>query len=339
MCQAAKPSLECADRQAGCTELGETVLLMVTPRTTAFARVVLPGASPAVPPPVRPQRKGIVMPLVSGLDVIHECTSKHLVAGAFNTTNLETTMGIVEAIERVGVPTFIQVAPTNVALSGYEYIYDMVSRRLADSPVPVALHLDHGKYLGAVKDALAARFTSIMIDASEEPYEENVATSATARQMCPADIALEAELGSIGGKEDDHGPEQESMTNPSQVPRFVADVGCDMLAVSVGNVHGYAPDARVDFDLLAQIREASSAPLVIHGGSGLPADQLGRLHEFNVVKVNVASDLRNAMIRAFGEAYVANPNEVSLIRVSRQAVAAIADVVERRIRILNPAVA
>ena len=124
------------------------------------------------------------MALVSGLDVIEECVSKRLIAGAFNTTNLETTMGIVEAIERVGVPTFIQVAPTNVALSGYEYIYDMVSRRLADTKVPVALHLDHGKSLDAVEGALAARFTSIMIDASEEPYEENVATRRRARELC-----------------------------------------------------------------------------------------------------------------------------------------------------------
>lgn len=276
------------------------------------------------------------MPLVSGVDVINECTSRGLVAGAFNTTNIETTMGIVAAIERTGVPTFIQVAPTNVALSGYEYIYDMVSRRLADTAVPVALHLDHGKSLESVEAALAADFTSIMIDASEEPYDENLRISAIAREMTPESLALEAELGSIGGKEDDHGPEEELSTAPAQVPDFVAAVRPDMLAVSVGNVHGYAPDARIDFDLLAQVRDASTAPLVIHGGSGLPTEQLGRLAEFNVVKVNVASDLRNAMIRTFGEAYVANPNEVSLIRVSKDAVAAITDVVERRILMLNP---
>ena len=87
------------------------------------------------------------MALVSGHEVVRECTARGLVAGAFNTTNIETTMGIVDAIERVGVPTFIQVAPTNVKLSGYEYIYDTVARRLADCPVPVALHLDHGKSL------------------------------------------------------------------------------------------------------------------------------------------------------------------------------------------------
>jgi fructose-bisphosphate aldolase class II len=106
------------------------------------------------------------MGLVSGLEVIEECRSKGLVAGAFNTTNLETTMGIVQAIENTAVPTFIQVAPTNVVLSGYDYIYEMVSRRLADVDVPVALHLDHGRTLEDVRGALAAGFTSIMMDAS-----------------------------------------------------------------------------------------------------------------------------------------------------------------------------
>lgn len=278
------------------------------------------------------------MALVSGIDIVRECSSRGLVAGAFNTTNIETTMGIVDAIERVGVPTFIQVAPTNVALSGYEYVYDMVSRRLADTAVPVALHLDHGKSLDAVEDALAARFTSIMIDDSEAPYEQNIITSAKAREMCGADIALEAELGSIGGKEDDVAPEHASTTDPAQVARFVHEVECDMLAVSVGNVHGHAPNARIDFELLTEVRAASDVPLVIHGGSGLPAAQLGRLNEFGVVKVNVASDLRNAMIRTFGQAFNANPHEASLIRVSRDAVAAISEVVERRIRILNPSV-
>lgn len=278
------------------------------------------------------------MALVSGLEVIEQCTSRGLVAGAFNTTNIETTMGIVDAIERVGVPTFIQVAPTNVALSGYEYIYDMVARRLEHTSVPVALHLDHGKNLRAVEDALAADFTSVMIDTSEEPYEENVRLSARAREIASSDIAVEAELGAIGGKEDEIGPDEASGTDPDQVADFVARTHCDMLAVSVGNVHGYAPDARIDFDLLRRVQEQSAVPLVIHGGSGLPAEQFGRLHEFGVVKVNIASDLRNAMIRTFGEAYAANPHEHSLIKVSRNSVTAIADVVERRIRQFNPSV-
>lgn len=276
------------------------------------------------------------MALVSGYEVIAECTAKGLVAGSFNTTNLETTMGIAQAIENTGVPTFIQVAPTNAVLSGFDYIHDMVARRVASINVPVALHLDHGRTLGDVSDALAAGFTSIMMDASAYPLDENIDLSRQAAQLCPAEVAVEAELGGIGGKEDDHGPERETATDPAQVAEFVAQTGCDMLAVSVGNVHGYAPDVRIDTDLLRAVQEASPVPLVIHGGSGLPRDQLGALADYNVVKVNVATDLRMAMIRTFGEAYAANPHEYSLIRVSQSAVTAITQVVQERIRMFNP---
>lgn len=163
--------------------------------------------------------------------------------------------------------------------------------------------------------------------------------SARARDMAAANIAVEAELGAIGGKEDEVGPDEASGTQPAQVADFVTRSRCDMLAVSVGNVHGYSPNASIDFDTLRAVQEESPVPLVIHGGSGLPADQFGRLHEYGVVKVNIASDLRNAMIRTFGEAHAANPHEHSLIRVSRSSVAAIADVVERRIRQFNPSMA
>ncbi|GGL92640.1 MULTISPECIES: class II fructose-bisphosphate aldolase [Micromonospora] len=276
------------------------------------------------------------MGLVSGLEVIEQCVSRGLVAGAFNTTNIETTMGIVQAVENTRVPTFIQVAPTNAVLSGYEYIHDMVSRRLAKVDVPVALHLDHGRTLDDVKQSLAAGFTSIMMDASGYEYDKNVDLSRQARDLTPTEYALEVELGSIGGKEDDLGPEREATTDPDQVAGFVTATGCEMLAVSVGNVHGYAPGVRIDMDLLRRVQRASAVPLVVHGGSGLPREQLSRLAEYGVVKVNIASDLRNAMIRTFGEAYAANPNEYALIRVSQKAVTAITDVVESRIRTLNP---
>lgn len=276
------------------------------------------------------------MALVSGHRVIEECTTRGLVAGAFSTTNLETTMGIVAAVERTQVPTFIQVAPTNITLSGYEYIYDMVQRRIAGTDVPIALHLDHGRSLDDVRGSLASGFTSFMLDASEESYEDNIELSAQARLIAGPAFPLEAELGSIGGKEDDVAPEFASTTDPDQVEHFVRATDCDMLAVSVGNAHGYVPDAAIDFDLLDKVREASPVPLVIHGGSGLPYEQMSRLKDFGVVKVNIAADLRNAMIRAFGEAYAANPRENSLIRVSHSAVAQITDVVEEWIRTLNP---
>jgi fructose-bisphosphate aldolase, class II len=279
------------------------------------------------------------MGLVSGLQVIERCVSQGLVAGAFNTTNLETTMGIVQAIENTKVPTFIQIAPTNVRLSGYAYIHDMVRRRLEYVDVPVALHLDHGRTLDDVRSALDADFTSIMLDASEHPFAENISLSAEARSLCGPERALEVELGSIGGKEDDVAPELAATTDPDDVAKFVEGTECDMLAVSVGNAHGYVPNAQIDFELLGMVRRVSTVPLVVHGGSGLPPEQLSQLNQFGVVKVNIASDLRNAMIRTFGAAYAADPMETSLIRVSCDAVATITDVVENRIRILNPKLA
>ncbi len=275
--------------------------------------------------------------LVSSRELLDEARRGRWAVAALNFYNAETLRAHVDAAVALDAPVILQTTESTIRYLGIRLAVAMARAAAEECSRPVALHLDHGKTLGAVSDALAAKFTSIMIDASEEPYEENVATSAAARRMCGPGIALEAELGSIGGKEDEVGADLAAATDPAQVPGFVDAVGCDMLAVSVGNVHGYAPDARIDFERLAAVREVSPVPLVIHGGSGLPEDQLGRLHEFGVVKVNVASDLRNAFIRTFGEAYAANPDEVSLIRVSRDAVAAVADVVERRIRLLNSA--
>lgn len=279
------------------------------------------------------------MGLVQGRALIKECVDRGLVAGAFNTTNLETTLGIVAAIERTRIPTFIQVAPTNVTISGYEYIEDMVRRRAESTSVPIALHLDHGRTLDDVAAALRAHFTSIMLDGSSHDYDDNVRLSVAARAMCPDGVTLEAELGSIGGKEDDVAPESAARTDPDQAADFVHATDCDLLAVSVGNVHGHAPDARIDFTLLRRIQRRCPVPLVIHGASGLPDEQLSALRDYGVVKVNVASDLRNAMIRTFGEAYRRNPNENSLIKVSSAAVRVIADTVTQKIRLLNPEVA
>lgn len=129
------------------------------------------------------------------------------------------------------------------------------------------------------------------------------------------------------------------MTNPDQAAEFVEVTGTDMLAVSVGNVHGYAPDVRIDFDLLRRIQQQCPVPLVIHGASGLPAEDLSALRDYGVVKVNVASDLRNAMIRAFGEAYERNKQENSLIKVSSAAVDLITETVVSKIQQLNPGLA
>ncbi len=278
------------------------------------------------------------MPLVNGNILLNSIKEKRVLAGAFNTTNLETTISILDAIERSGLPNFIQIAPTNAKLSGYDYIYEIVKKRAATMDVPVSLHLDHGKELDDVKQAVRAGFTSVMIDGAELPFEENIAFTKAAVDFCKSfGVPVEAELGAILGKEDDHVSEADCKTDPKQVLRFVQETGCSMLAVSVGNVHGLEDIPRIDMPLLKEIAEICPVPLVIHGGSGIDEDIIRSFVNHNVVKVNIASDLRKAFITSVGKAWTENNNEANLARVMNGAKAAVEADVYSKIQMMNRA--
>lgn len=278
------------------------------------------------------------MPLVNGNILLSSIQEKCVLAGAFNTTNLETTMSILDAIERSGLPNFIQIAPTNAKLSGYDYIYEIVKKRAATMDVPVSLHLDHGKELDDVKQAVRAGFTSVMIDGAELPFEENIAFTKAAVDFCKSfGVPVEAELGAILGKEDDHVSEADCKTDPSQVLRFVHETGCSMLAVSVGNVHGLEDIPRIDIPLLKEIAAICPVPLVIHGGSGIDEAIIRSFVKYNVVKVNIASDLRKAFITSVGKAWTENNNEANLARVMTHAKSAVEADVFSKITMMNRA--
>lgn len=278
------------------------------------------------------------MPLVNGNILLNSIKEKRVLAGAFNTTNLETTISILDAIERSGLPNFIQIAPTNAKLSGYDYIYEIVKKRAATMDVPVSLHLDHGKELDDVKQAVRAGFTSVMIDGAELPFEENIAFTKAAVDFCKSfGVPVEAELGAILGKEDDHVSEADCKTDPKQVLRFVQETGCSMLAVSVGNVHGLEDIPRIDMPLLKEIAAICPVPLVIHGGSGIDEDIIRSFVNHNVVKVNIASDLRKAFITSVGKAWTENNNEANLARVMNGAKAAVEADVYSKIQMMNRA--
>lgn len=279
------------------------------------------------------------MPLVNGYTLLEIIKERKVIAGAFNTTNLETTVGILQAVEKSGIPTFIQVAPTNISLAGYEYLVDMVARYAENMDTPVALHLDHGKKFEDVKRAIRAGFTSVMIDGAAFDFEENIAFTKKAVDFAKAySIPVEAELGAILGKEDDHVSEADSKTDPAQVREFVERTGCNMLAVSIGNVHGLEDEPKIDFGLLKEINEVSPVPLVIHGGSGIPDEHIQQMVNYNVAKINIASDLRQSYIRSVGQAYEANPNEANLIKVLQHAEDSVFDTVYNKILSMNSVV-
>ena len=276
------------------------------------------------------------MPLVNGNLLVEFIQEQQVVGGAFNTTNLETTVGILEAVEETKIPSFIQIAPSNIGLAGYEGIVEMVKRQARFMDTPVALHLDHGKKLTDFKAAVRAGFNSVMIDGAEFDFEENIRYTKAAVDFAKAyGVPVEAELGAIKGKEDDHVSEADCKTDPKQVKEFVERTGCDLLAVSVGNVHGIDEEPQIDFDLLAKIAEESAVPLVIHGGSGISSSDLNRMKSYNVVKINVASELRQSYIQSIGHAYDSNPAEANLIAVLTNAKNSVQKKTVEKIKELN----
>ncbi|WP_276736614.1 class II aldolase [Bacillus sp. (in: firmicutes)] len=276
------------------------------------------------------------MPLVNMKTFLQLLEEKNLIAPAFNTTNLEMTLSIVQGAEELGYPVIVQIAPTNVKLSGYDYIANIVKTAADKVNIPVTLHLDHGMTFEDIKKAVDAGFNSVMIDASKLPYEENISFTREVVEYChERGVSVEAELGELGGKEDDHESDESAQTDPKLAREFVERTGIDLLAVSVGNIHGLDGQPQINLELLREIADTVDIPLVIHGGSGIPDDILAQLKNYNVRKINLASDLRRRFISSVGQRYEQNPNEYNLISVLLEAQSNVKEVVIDKFSTLN----
>lgn len=261
------------------------------------------------------------MDLVNGYKLLDYAKKQNRVLPAFNTTNFELTQGIIRAFKESNTGGYIAISSNNLTLSNPDIIAKMVRNEMRDAEVPVALHLDHGKSFEDVKACIDAGFTSIIIDMSHLPFEENIKEVKRAVEYCHYfDIPVEAELGAIQGKEDDHVSEDESKTNPEEVQEFIERTNCDLIAVSIGNVHGLELTPELDIELLADISEKVSIPIVLHGGSGIPFNQVRKARELGVLKVNYGADVRKAFIGTFGRAYMEDQNAFDVMGLSRDAI-------------------
>ncbi len=261
------------------------------------------------------------MKLINGYDLMNHAKKKGLILPAFNTTNLEMCYAIAKGLNDAGLPGYIQISSSNLRLSSPKVIADICRDAASRYDIPIGLHLDHGKSFADVKACVDAGFTSIMIDASSLPFEENVKEVQRAVEYCHFyGIPVEAELGALQGKEDDMVSEVDAKTDPAMVPDFVKRTGCDLLAVSVGNVHGLDLEPKVDLALLKTIADVSPVPLVLHGGSGIPFDIIQKARTCGLIKINYGADLRKAFIRTFGEYYESNHNAHDVISLSLKAV-------------------
>lgn len=261
------------------------------------------------------------MKIVNGYDLMEYGKKHKYLLPAFNTTNLEMTCAIAKGLNEVKLPGYIQISSNNLRLSSPETIVAITKEAIKNSDVPVALHLDHGKSYEDVKKCVNAGFTSIMIDASHLSYEENIEATKKVVDYCHFyGIPVEAELGALKGKEEDIVNEADCKTDPELVHDFVTRTGCDLLAVSIGNVHGLDIEPRIDVPLLKKLAPLSPVPLVMHGGSGIPFEIIREIKQHGMLKVNYGSDLRKAFVATFGEAYVQNNGVASVIEHSLDAV-------------------
>ena len=241
--------------------------------------------------------------LVNAAQMLQSAEKGHYAVAAFNTNNLEWTRSILAAAEELQSPVIVQcTAGAAKWQQGFKTVADVV-RDLCDYmkiTVPVAMHLDHGSYEDCFK-AIEAGFTSIMYDGShEETFELNLARTAEIVKLCHGKgLSVEAEVGGIGGVEDGVASKGE-LADPAQC-KAIADLGVDFLACGIGNIHGLYPAdwEGLSFDQLAKIKaEVGDLPLVLHGGTGIPTDQIKKAISMGISKINVNTDLQVAFSRA-----------------------------------------
>ena len=240
--------------------------------------------------------------LVSAKEMLDKAKAGHYAVGAFNINDLEWAKAILTAAQECKSPVILQVSEgAGKYMVGYKTVAGMVNGMLEEMniSVPVALHLDHGSYEGCLK-CVEAGFSSVMFDGSHYPIEENVAkTKELVALTHGKGMSIEAEVGGIGGEEDGVVSNGEC-ADPDECKR-IADLGVDMLAAGIGNIHGKYPEnwAGLSFDTLAAIQEKTGdMPLVLHGGTGIPADQIKKAINLGVSKINVNTECQLAFAEA-----------------------------------------
>jgi len=216
--------------------------------------------------------------------------------GAFNVENMEMAQAVIEAAEAEGASIMLQTTSSTLKYASPAVFQGMIAALAGESSAQIALHLDHGNSAELAERALAAGYTSVMIDASQKPFDENIAVTRQVVQTASASgIPVEAELGLVGGKEDELSIDQSAGTDPAEAAEFAERTGVDSLAVAIGTAHGFYKGIPVlDMERLKAIRQVVSIPLVLHGASGIPDADVQACIRLGVCKVNFATELRAA---------------------------------------------
>ena len=246
------------------------------------------------------------MPYVSTREMLTDARRGQYAIGAFNAENMEMVQAIIAAAEKMRAPVMIQTTPGTLKYADPMIFAGMVSRLAKAASVPVALHLDHGNSYERAAYCVEQGYTSVMIDGSLLPFEENVALTRRVVEMA-GEVPVEAELGTVGGKEDTH-EAGVAYTDPDQAEEFVRRTGVFSFAPAIGTAHGvYKAEPRLDLERLEAIAARVSVPLVLHGTSGVPVETVRACILRGISKVNYATDLRITFTKATVDYLAKNP--------------------------------
>jgi len=252
--------------------------------------------------------------LVTGKEILEDAHKNNYAVGAFNVNNMEIVQAIIEAAEETNSPVILQASQGGLKYAGIEYIAALGKVAARNAKVPVALHLDHGTDFDQVMLCIRHGFTSVMIDGSRFEFEENVAITKKVVEVAHAvGVSVEAELGKIGGTEDNVTVDEReaTFTDPEEAKKFVEETNVDSLAIAVGTAHGlYKGEPKLDFDRIKEIKEITNIPLVLHGSSGVPDESIKKAVSLGINKINIDTDLRVAFTNAIKDFLEKNPDNI-----------------------------
>lgn len=280
--------------------------------------------------------------------------------GHFNINNLEILQGVVQAAEKLRSPVILATSEGAIRYAGMPYLLAVAKTAAQQNAIPIALHLDHGTDLKIITQAIRSGYSSVMIDASHEPFERNVQLTKKVVQLAHRyGVSVEAELGTIGGAEDAVRSRNILYTEPEKAREFVARTGCDFLAVAIGTSHGaykFSGKPQLHLNLLQEIRKCVRIPLVLHGASGVssalvnqarkygaqlagvqgvPDGQLKKAIRWGIAKINTDTDLRIAFDAAVRTVLHDQPKDIDPRHILGPARQAIQRVVEQRLRLFG----
>ena len=276
------------------------------------------------------------MALVKMKDLLERAAKNNIGCGAFSVGNMEMVKGAIRAAEELNTPIILQIAEVRLGHSPLHLMGPMMVQAAKEAKVDVAVHLDHGLTIETVKKALDLGFTSVMLDSSTLPFEENIANTKKVVELAAQyGATVEAELGLVGGSEDgscDHGIR---CTDPDDAKIFTEQTGIDALAVAIGNAHGNYPVApTLAFGVLEQIYNKVEIPLVLHGGSGITDKDFQKAISLGIRKVNIATASFNSLTKKV-EAYIASTEKHNYFDLNVAMVEGTYENVKRHIQVFH----